>query len=166
MELRELLDAPPQRGRLVWAGVRTQRRGDVVALDAVRLIAGCGIDGDHRAEQASARGRREVTLLQAEHLPVIAALAGVEQVAPASTRRNLVVSGLNLLATKGRRFRVGDAVLEGTGPCHPCSRMETTIGPGAHHAMRGHGGVTAVVLESGTAHLGDEVVLLPAHEER
>ena len=35
-------------------------------------------------------------------------------------RRNLVVSGLNLAALKGRRVRVGErAVLEITGACHP-----------------------------------------------
>ena len=66
-----------------------------------------------------------------------------------------VVRGLNLIALKGVRFHLGSALLEGTGACHPCSRMEQTLGPGGYNAMRGHGGITAVVLEDGDVTLGD-----------
>ena len=92
-------------------------------------------------------GKRQVTLIQAEHLPVIAALAGLGIVAPEHLRRNVVVSGLALLAFKDRRFRIGDVLLDGTGDCHPCSRMEEAFGPGGYNAVRGHGGITARVLE-------------------
>ena len=96
-----------------------------------------------------------MTLVAAEHLAAIAAYLGLESVAPERLRRNLVVSGLNLLALKGRRFRLGDAVLEHSGECHPCSRMEDEFGPGGYNAVRGHGGITARVLEGGDIRLGD-----------
>lgn len=66
-----------------------------------------------------------------------------------------MVAGINLAALKGRRFRLGSAVLEATGECHPCSRMEDILGPGGYNAVRGHGGLTARVLEAGTARNGD-----------
>jgi MOSC domain-containing protein YiiM len=72
-------------------------------------------------------------------------------------RRNLVVSGINPLALKGRRFRIGGAILEHTGECHPCSRMEEELGPGGYNAVRGHGGITARVLEGGAIRIGDAV---------
>ena len=103
-------------------------------------------------------GKRQVTLIQAEHLPVIAALAGLETVAPEHLRRNVVVSGLALLALKDRRFRIGDVLLEGTGECHPCSRMEEAFGPGGYNAVRGHGGITARVLEGGLIEVGGLLV--------
>lgn len=98
--------------------------------------------------------------MQAEHLPVIAQLAqlsGVAAVDPVRLRRNLVVSGINLLALRNARVQVGDAVLEIVGPCAPCSRMETEVGPGAYAAMRGHGGMTARVITTGAIRVGDVV---------
>jgi MOSC domain-containing protein YiiM len=114
-----------------------------------------GLLGDRY--QGRAGGARQVTLVQAEHLAAIGAFLGLAPVLPERLRRNLVVSGLNLLALKGRRFRIGAAVLEMTGECHPCSRMEEEFGPGGYNAVRGHGGITARVLEGGAVMLGDAV---------
>lgn len=64
---------------------------------------------------------------------------------------------INLLALRNARVRVGGALLEIVGPCAPCSRMEEEVGPGAYAAMRGHGGMTARIVESGAISVGDEV---------
>ena len=72
-----------------------------------------------------------------------------------------MVSGLNLLALKGKRFRIGSVVLEYTGLCHPCSKMETALGPGGYNAMQGHGGITAKVVEAGELAIGDAVHVCP-----
>lgn len=70
-------------------------------------------------------------------------------------RRNLVVKGINLLALKDKKFWVGEVLLEYTGECHPCSRMEETLGAGGYNAVRGHGGITARILNGGKISLGD-----------
>ena len=62
------------------------------------------------------------------------------------------------------RVRIGGAMLEIVGPCQPCSRMEEAIGPGGYAAMRGHGGMTARVLESGAIRVGDLVRAEPDGE--
>jgi MOSC domain-containing protein YiiM len=151
--LGQLLARFPRAGRVAWIGVRPGRRSQVVAVDAVDAIAGRGLAGDHYAHD----GNRQVTLIQAEHLAAIAALAGRDAVDPASFRRNIAVTGVNLLALKGRRFRIGTAVLEATGPCDPCSRMEEALGPGGLNAVRGHGGITARVAVGGAIRVGDPV---------
>lgn len=151
--IQALLNTLPRPGRLEHILVRPARRAEPVPLERVRALPGRGLAGDHRAERLS-DSPRQVTLLQAEHLPVIAALSGSDA-APARLRRNLVVSGVNLLALKGRRFRIGGAVFEGSGLCHPCSRMEEALGLGGYNAVRGHGGILARVLEEGDLAVGD-----------
>ena len=154
----ELFENFSRSGRLEWIGLAAERRGRVTPVEQAVLQVGTGIEGEHHATTGGSD--RQVTLIQAEHLPVVAALLGREEVSPALLRRNLVVSGINLLALKDQRFRIGPVLLEGTGPCVPCSRMEENLGPGGYNAMRGHGGITARVLEGGTIHLGDPVTFV------
>jgi MOSC domain-containing protein YiiM len=96
---------------------------------------------------------------------VIAALCAKEEVSPKLLRRNIVVSGINLLALKKARFLIGTAELEGTGPCVPCSRMEENLGPGGYNATRGHGGITARVVTAGIIRVGDEVRPVTVNED-
>lgn len=158
LTLADRLDQFPREGRIEWIGIRPVRRGAVQSVVAVRAQTGRGLEGDHYQGGSGSRG---VTLIQFEHLAALASLMEVSAVAPELLRRNLLVSGLNLMALKGRRFQVGEAVLESTGPCHPCSRMDESLGPGGLNAMRGHGGITARVLSGGQLRVGDAVRVLP-----
>lgn len=153
------LNKPPQiEGRVEAIVVRGSPRQSAHAVEETVALAGIGLADDRLGQLGKPRlSNRQVTLIQAEHLPVIARLARVGQVDPVGLRRNLVVSGINLLALKDARLTVGGAVLEVVGPCHPCSRMEEAIGPGGYAAMRGHGGMTARVLVGGPIRVGDGV---------
>lgn len=150
--MAELLAQFPRQGRVDWIGIRPERRANLVALNDGEITEN-GLAGDHRTKP----GKRAVTLIQAEHLQAIAALAGQNEINPGQLRRNIVVSGINLLALKDRKFQIGDAILEGTGICAPCSRMEEEFGQGGYNAVRGHGGITAQVLTPGPIKLGDHV---------
>jgi len=154
--MRALLACFPRSGRVVWIGVRPDRRQPLMPQTEVRARAGVGLQGDHYS--ARANGKRQVTLIQSEHLAVVGALLAEPPIAPARLRRNLVIAGINLLALKDQRFRIGGAVLEGSGLAHPCSRMEEELGHGGYNAMRGHGGITARVIEDGLMRIGDSVI--------
>ncbi len=153
--LKVLLDTLPQVGHVEWIGVRPSRGEPMIILNEVQLNVENGVEGDRF--NGRSRSIRQVTLIQQEHLAVIAACLHREAVEPALLRRNIVVSGINLLALKDKTFRIGDAVLEFTGLCHPCSKMERQLGAGGYNAMRGHGGITARVLESALVRLNDPV---------
>lgn len=152
--LAMLLAAPMLPGRVMWIGQRPLRREAMVAMTVAELLPGVGMIGDHYAGRS---GTRQVTLIEAEDLAAITAYLGRDRVGPEVLRRNIVVSGLNLRALKGRPFRIGGALLAWTGECHPCSRMEAVLGVGGYNAVRGHGGITARVLEGGGVRLGDAV---------
>lgn len=134
-------------GRVEWIGLRPERRAEMVAVEQA-TVTDAGLEGDHGRP-----GKRAITLIQAEHLPVIAALCD-GAVAPEALRRNIVVSGINLAALRGRDVILGSARLHVTGPCAPCSRMEETLGQGGYSAVRHHGGWCARVVEPGVIDLG------------
>lgn len=152
--IAELTSRFPRPGRLEAIVLRPARRAEPI-LTSEALLGPDGLAGDHAPE-----GKRAVTLIQAEHLPVISALAGREAT-PALLRRNLVVAGLNLAALRGARLLVGRATVEITGPCPPCSRMEEALGIGGYNAVRGHGGWYAQVVEPGRLAVGDAVAPAP-----
>jgi len=155
MTVSQLLQVIPQVGQVQWIGACPFPRGPIQSLQQSIIEAGTGLAEDHHAR--SGRSKRQVTLIQWEHLPVVASILGRATVSPDLIRRNIAISGINLLAFRDQQFRIGDVLLEGTGYCHPCSRMEEIFGAGGYHAMRGHGGITARVLEGGTIHIGDPV---------
>lgn len=140
-------------GIVTWIGVRPGRREPMRALDQADLTPESGLAGD----RYSGTGARQITLIQAEHLAAIGAYLGTGSIDPALIRRNIVIRGINLLALKGRQFQLGSALLQATGECHPCSRMEETFGAGGYNAVRGHGGITARVLTAGHVRINDPV---------
>lgn len=157
-EMKSLLESVPQVGRVEWIGAASERRGDVQPFQEVTIELNVGLSEDHHAR--SGKSHRQVTLIQREHLDVVAKLLGRDSVDPTEVRRNIVVSGVNLLSLKQAKFQIGDVVLQGTGPCAPCSLMESNLGSGGYSAMRGHGGITTIVVEPGTVRVGDEVRFL------
>jgi len=157
LTVKELQDSLPQVGRIKWIGLRSAKRGAVEVVETAEVEAGTGLVGDHYTKKD---GKRQVTLIQGEHLEGVQKMLSRENLDPALTRRNIVVEGVNLQAFKDRKFQIGEEViLEMTGDCHPCSRMEANFGPGGYNAMRGHGGITTKVIQGGTISVGDEVRL-------
>ena len=163
--LRTLVRRHPRPAIVTAIVLRPARDARAVLVDAAVAVAGRGLEGDRRTSGATRAGPRELTLIQAEHLPLIAAWAGHDAIDPRDLRRNLVVASWNLLAMRSPfpdepvDWRIGDeVVVRITGPCDPCSKMETLLGPGGYNAMRGHGGVTAAILQGGRLRTGDAIV--------
>ena len=154
---RQYLRSIPQQGRVEWIGIRPQRMLEVQSVSQVNADPETGLEGDHFKK--SSTGKRQVTLIQQEHLDVVARILGKSEIPPELLRRNIVVSGINLLALKQQQFQVGEVLLETTGICAPCSRMEENLGAGGYNSMRGHGGITAKIIQGGQIKIGDIVKL-------
>ena len=160
---KALLSILPKSGEVTLSCFQQARLNKVIEVSEVEATTDVGLVGDRYASKS--KRDRQVTLIQSEHLAAAGSMLHRDPLDPAIVRRNIVVAGVNLLALKNQRFKVGDAILQFTGLCHPCSRMEEVLGPGGYNAMRGHGGITAEVLEAGTIKIGDAVCLFrKAHD--
>jgi MOSC domain-containing protein YiiM len=159
MELKELMQTFAHEGKVEWLSYRPgpTSRGDILVVDKIEVSEKKGIEGDRYKGNSK---KRQVTLIQAEHIEAVSEILQKESIDPILLRRNIVVSRLNLLALNNLEFKIGEAILKMTGYCHPCSRMEQNLGIGGYNAMRGHGGITCMVIKGGKIKIGDSVSLV------
>lgn len=143
-------------GRIEWIGLRPERKAELVEVDNVLAVAERGLEGDHRMSKTPGSGR-QITIISREFIEQIEGHLGKSGITPNELRRNIVVSGVNLNALRRQRFWLGNALIEATALCHPCSRMESTLGPGGVAAMIGYGGLCAKIIETGNLAIGDAV---------
>ncbi len=128
----------------------------MLEVDSAVALQDLGLEGDHRCDK-TAGSSRQLTIISTEYIQQIEHFCDRHAIAPGLLRRNLVVSGINLGALRHQQLAVGEAVLETTALCHPCSRMEAALGPGGFAAMLGHGGLCAKIVKGGRIAIGDAV---------
>ena|SRR5579862_5760035 len=133
-----------------------KKAGLAVALGEANFVADFGMEGDWRSRKG--RGR-QITLIEEDALKFVADALHMDSVPLGASRRQVVVSGISLNETVGKRLRVGPLLIEVHDLCDPCKNMETMIGPGAWWAMKERGGVCGRVIEGGVLRVGDEVVI-------
>ena len=154
LNLQQLLDDLPQTGRVEWIGLRPAQKQPMLEVDTVQ---GCPEKALHGDRYSGRSRKRQITLIQSEHLSVIASFLSIPSVRPEQLRRNILVSGINLLALKDKEFEIGSIRARFTGLCHPCSAMQAEFGPGGYNAVRGHGGITAEILMAGSISVQDTI---------
>jgi MOSC domain-containing protein YiiM len=124
-------------------------------------VAGHGLEGDRKYRREGLPPKknspdREITLIEAE------AIEGVGRdytvaLRPIETRRNVVTKGIALNHLVGKRFRVGEVVLEGIRLCEPCEHLESLTRPGVRAALVHRGGLRAQIIEGGVIRVGDPI---------
>jgi MOSC domain-containing protein YiiM len=131
------------------------------AVDQVVSVAGHGLEGDRKFRRESLPPNkngpdREITLIEAEAIESVNRDCDIE-LRPIETRRNIVTRGVALNHLVGKKFRVGEAVLEGLRLCEPCTHLESLTRPGVREALLHRGGLRAQILEGGIIRIGDPI---------
>ena len=142
---------PRAVGRVERLWVKRMRRGPMDAVSKVEVEARVGLAGN-----ANRGGRRQITLLSKEVWERLMAELGGD-LDPSTRRANVLVSGLDLVESRGRVIKLGDVRVEIAGETKPCERMEEAM-PGLRQAMRPNwnGGAYGMVLDGGTIRVGDD----------
>ena len=132
----------------------SEKRGTVKKnINEVNVIKDFGLEGDAHA----GKWHRQISLLSDEKIQEFRAKGA--EVAYGAFGENLIVEGYDFKNLPvGTRFRCGKVLLEMTQigkECHSHCQIYQRMG----ECIMPHEGVFAVVLEGGTIHVGDELLL-------
>jgi ADP-ribose pyrophosphatase YjhB (NUDIX family) len=135
----------------------------VVRRTQVHARPGAGLDGDRYSLgtgfwSSDHNVSRDVTLIESEVIEVLRDARG-GTFDYGLFRRNIVTRGVRLNELVGKRFRVGEVVLEGTSPCKPCAYLERLIGQPILRPLARSGGLRANILTIGAIHCDDAISL-------
>jgi MOSC domain-containing protein YiiM len=125
--------------------VAVARRKSMQPVEQVEMVANQGFVGCVHGRPDS---RRQVLLVESETLAEF-------ELSPGTLRENITTEGLrhrNLVA--GQRLIIGDAILQITGPCEPCERLDE-IRSGLQQELDGRRGTLCRVIKGGTIKRGD-----------
>ena len=148
---------------MIWQGellhIHTALEGGAPmrSHDQIALIAGVGIEGDRYATE---RGKyspfpdiRQVTLIEVETLIALRRDHEIE-LTPDEHRRNLTTEGVPLNHLVGKRFWVGDVLLEGGRLNFPCRYLELITGKTVCDLLEHRSGLNCSIIEGGTITVG------------
>lgn len=147
-------------GRLLHIHICEAARAPMVELPEAELVAGLGIAGDRYATGRGTYSQipdiREVTLIEVESLQALARDHGVT-LPVAAHRRNLTVEAVPLNHLVGRRFRVGEVVLEGGRLNTPCKYLDLVTGLSVCDLLVHRSGLNARIVQGGRIRPGDRL---------
>ncbi len=136
----------------------------MVERESVRAVADGGLRGDRYCRgtghyspydvcQATFVDRADLEAIREEH---------DIDLTDGRHRRNVELSGVDVLDLLSTRFRIGEAVFEGTRRRPPCPHVEGVAGEeGVARALkRDRGGICADVVEGGEFAVDDEVTIV------
>ncbi|MEN2976582.1 MOSC domain-containing protein [Tistrella sp. BH-R2-4] len=134
------------------------------AQEELVLVAGRGIVGD-RYEKGEGfysdrpEEGRQVTLFEVETLEALARDHKI-RMTMGDHRRNITTRDVPLNHLVGRRFRIGEALLEATRLATPCRHIEQITGLEVFTPLLNRSGLHARILTGGTVRMGDVVEIL------
>ena len=126
-------------------------RDPMKEVNDANFITGQGMEGDRHLRSDGRRSNRQVLIMDSETLSHFDLL-------PGQVRENVTVTGLDFSSiSAGDKVSLGgDVILEITGDCEPCARMDE-LRRGLKDEIDGKRGLLAFVEKGGVVSVGAEV---------
>ena len=138
-------------GSVVSMRLNVGSRKPMKEVDSARVITGQGIEGDRHLKEDGSRSRRQILIMDRETLGNFSLDDGI-------IRENITVVGMDFSSIDaGDRVSIGrEVVLEITGECEPCARMDE-IRAGLQNELDGQRGMLAYAEKGGLISVGDAI---------
>ncbi|MFQ5439798.1 MAG: MOSC domain-containing protein [Paracoccaceae bacterium] len=151
----------------IWQGVVThlhrapRASRQMEPAERLTLIAGVGVKGDRYATGKGYYSHlpepgRQITLFEIETLKALERDHDTVLL-PDEHRRNVTVRGVALNHLVGRRFRLGETLLEATRLSTPCRHIEEVTGKTISRWLIHRCGLNCMILDGGEVRIGDIV---------
>lgn len=152
MLIRQIFNSPGHN----FVGHHGQPPGDfpLVEVANVECVAGHGLRGD-RYFDFRENYKGQITFFSAEVFEKLCTHFRIKDKPPGVLRRNVIVSGVDLLSLIGREFEVQGVRFRGTQHCAPCDWMNVAFAPGAKQFLKDNAGLRAQILSDGTIAVGE-----------
>ena len=119
---------------------------------AIECVAGRGIRGDRYFDHKE-NYKGQITFFSKEVLDALRRELDLADAPPAATRRNVIVTGVDLNSLIGKEFEVQGVRFAGVEECRPCYWMNHAFGHDRAEAwLNNRGGLRARVLTDGVLH--------------
>ena len=127
----------------------------LIEKERIACVAGKGLLGDRYFNHAEDY-KGQITFFAAEVFERLCTHFGIREKPAGVLRRNVIVSGVDLLSLIGCEFEIQGVKFRGTQHCAPCEWMDVAFAPGAKKFLKENaGGLRAKILSDGELHLGD-----------
>jgi|UniRef100_UPI00404A7EAD MOSC domain-containing protein YiiM len=148
-----------------YFGHHGQPAGDsaTVEVNCIKCVAGRGIAGD-RFFDFKEDYKGQITFFSWDDYEAIKKELNVPRLSSGAFRRNVILSGVNLLELVGCRFELQGIEFVGTGEAKPCYWMNEAVAPGAEAWLAGRGGLRAKIIGDGMLKAGPTQLVISKRE--
>ncbi|MBU2943365.1 MOSC domain-containing protein [Shimia thalassica] len=150
------------QGKLLHIHTTPAVREPMIAQQTAQLIEGVGVEGDRYAlgtgKYSAFPDIREVTLIEIETLIALKRDHDID-LSPEEHRRNLTTENTPLNHLVGKRFWVGETLLEGGRLNTPCRYLDLVTGKSVNDILVHRSGLNCYIVKGGQINVGDSISL-------
>jgi MOSC domain-containing protein YiiM len=157
IEIRHLFISPGHNFVGHWGKAPAEYAA--LAVNEIECVAGKGIKGD-RYFGFKKDYKGQITFFEEEVYEDLCSRLNMHHRGPDVFRRNVITRGTGLNDLIGAEFEIQGVRFFGKEECRPCGWMDYAFAPGAEEALKGRGGLRALILSSGTIQVSRSPVAL------